>query len=123
MTTKPTVIIYDDNQDLLEMCTLVLSTIDVDIITRTNCDTVMNDLEVYLPSAILMDNHIGPKTGVQVVQQIKASQFKTTCTILFSANFQVKALALEAGADYYLEKPFNIHDLRNIVLTCIGVNC
>ena len=123
MASKPTVIIYDDNQDLLEMCTMVLSTIDVEIVTRTSCETMMNDLEVFQPSAVLMDNHIGAFSGVTAVQQIKASEFRNTCTILFSANFHVKALAVEAGADYYLEKPFNIHELRNIVLTCIGVDC
>lgn len=121
MTATPTVIIYDDNQDLLEMCSMVLSTIDVEIITRTNCDTMMEDLEFHQPSAVLMDNHIGVYSGVTAVQRIKASEFKNTCTILFSANFHIKALADEAGADYYLEKPFEINELRNIVLTCIGV--
>lgn len=122
MTDKPIVIIYDDNQDLLEMCTLVLSTIDVAIVTRTNCNSVMEDLSTHQPSVVLMDNHIGAHSGVEVVQNIKASSFKNICTILFSANFHIRDLAIEAGADYYLEKPFNIHELRNIVLTCIGVN-
>ncbi len=121
--SRPTVIIYDDNQDLLEMCSMVLSTIDVQLEMRTSCATLMEDLANLRPSAVIMDNHIGPQTGVQAVQQIKASEFSHTCTILFSANFHVKTLALEAGADYYLEKPFNIHELRKIVLTCIGVTC
>ncbi|RYY58145.1 MAG: response regulator transcription factor [Chitinophagaceae bacterium] len=123
MAARPIVIIYDDNQDLLEMCSMVLSTIEVEIVTRTNCNTIMVDLEQFQPAAVLMDNHIGPYSGVTAVKQIKASDFRNTCTILFSANFHIKALADEAGADYYLEKPFNIHELRNIVLTCIGVNC
>ena len=123
MSAKPTVIIYDDNQDLLEMCSMVLSTIDVEIVTRTSYATMMEDLAEYSPSAVLMDNHIGPYSGVQAVQQIKSSAYNHVCTILFSANFHIKDLADEAGADYYLEKPFNIHELRNIVLTCIGVSC
>ena len=121
--SKPTVIIYDDNPDLLEMCSMVLSTIDVSIETRTSNATIMEDLGMLKPAAVIMDNHIGPLNGVQAVQRIKASEFNHTCTILFSANFHIKSLALEAGADYYLEKPFNINELRNIVLTCIGVNC
>ena len=122
MAHKPTVLIYDDNQDLLEMCTMVLSTIEVSIITRTSCATMMKDLEVYQPAAVVMDNHIGPYNGVEAVKKIKSSEFRKTCTVLFSANFHIKALAMEAGADYYLEKPFNIHELRNIVLICLGSN-
>ncbi|RYY56658.1 MAG: response regulator [Chitinophagaceae bacterium] len=122
MAAKPTVIIYDDNQDLLDMCEMVLSTVDVEIITRMNCDSLMADLAGHQPAVVLMDNHIGTVSGVDAVKKMKASEFKNICTILFSANFHVKELADEAGADYYLEKPFNIHELRNIVLTCIGVN-
>ena len=117
---KPVVIIYDDNQDLLDMCSMVLSNLELELVTRTKSDTILTDLEQLRPSAILMDNHIGPFSGVEAVRQVKSSTYKNTCAILFSANFHVKDLAFQAGADYYLEKPFNIHELRNIVLTCLG---
>jgi DNA-binding response OmpR family regulator len=110
------VIIYDDDTDLLEVCSLILSSRNFEVITKDKCTEILNDLQQHQPGVILMDNWIPDVGGVKATRLVKESKdFHHIPVIFFSANNNVSELAEEAGADYCLHKPFDIADLENIV--------
>ncbi len=114
------VLIYDDDADLLEVCSLILQSRGLDVITMDKCSGVLADLQVHKPDVILMDNWIPDIGGIKATQLIKASiQFQHIPVIFFSANNDVSDLATQAGADYSLQKPFEISDLERIVVNAI----
>ena len=110
------ILIYDDDQDILEICRYILEAKDYKVITKTNCRDVINDIRNNRPDIIIMDNWIPDMGGVQATQAIrKDPEFASIPVILFSANKDIRLLVEEAGADAFIEKPFNIPQLEQLV--------
>jgi DNA-binding response OmpR family regulator len=116
-TTMPNkIIIYDDDVDILEVCSTILRMRGFDVLCKNNCREVIEDIRTYDPDVILMDNWLPDIGGVKSVQLIKNTiDLKNIPVIFFSANSHVEQLAKEAGADYMLQKPFELSELEQIV--------
>lgn len=115
------ILIYDDDADILEVCATILRMKDYDVLCRDNCKEILEDIEVYDPHVILMDNWLPDIGGVKSVQLIKSTpRFKNIPVIFFSANSYVEELAKEAGADYMLKKPFDLSELQQAIATAIA---
>ncbi len=121
MTPKK-VLIFDDDIELLELCTVILEKKGYAVATTDNCSDIVNKVESELPDIILMDNWIPDVGGIQATQTIKSSHLKKIPVIFFSANNDVKSLAEKAGADAYINKPFNISDLEKVIADTIANN-
>jgi DNA-binding response OmpR family regulator len=112
------VLIYDDDTDLLEVCALILTAKNFDVIVREKCTEILSDVEKYQPDVIIMDNWIPDIGGVKATQLVKNSkEYCEIPVIFFTANSNVTELAAEAGADYSLQKPFDISQLEQMVKT------
>jgi len=110
------IIIYDDDVDILEVCSTILRMRGFDVICKNNCREVIQDIKTYDPDVILMDNWLPDIGGVKSVQLIKSTpDLKNIPVIFFSANSHVEQLAKEAGADYMLQKPFELSELEEII--------
>ena len=69
-----------------------------------------------MPQVILMDNWIPDTGGVIATQSIKQeADLKDIPVIYFSANNDIQSLARQAGADTYLEKPFDLNELEAVI--------
>lgn len=109
--------IFDDDVDLLGICSLILTAKNFEVILREKCTHVLQDVNEHLPDVILMDNWIPDTGGVVATRSLKADpRFAKIPVIFFSANNNVSELASEAGADYSLQKPFDITELENIII-------
>ena len=63
-----------------------------------------------------MDNWIPGIGGIKATQLIKSTRSTLHIpVILFSANNNIERIAKDAGAEYYLKKPFDIHTLNKMV--------
>jgi CheY-like chemotaxis protein len=111
-----TVLLFDDDINILEVCTIILEECGYKVaISETSHDIIEKVMEIQ-PDVILMDNWIPEIGGVKATQLLKQHpDFKHIPVIYVSANSDIHLLAQQAGADTYLEKPFNIDDLENIV--------
>jgi CheY-like chemotaxis protein len=80
-------------------------------------------VKLFSPNVILMDNWIPDAGGVKATQQIKNDfMLKDIPVIFFSANDRVQDLAIEAGADFYLQKPFEIEELETVVSKAVAIH-
>ena len=119
MTKK--VIIFDDDTDLLEICSLILTARNFEVILRDRCTDIINDIVKHQPDVILMDNWIPDIGGVKAVRLLKSyPELMHIPVIFFSANNNVSELATEAGADFSLQKPFDIKELEDLVSQAAG---
>jgi two-component system cell cycle response regulator DivK len=114
------VMIFDDDTDLLEVCSLILTAKNFEVIIKDKCTEIVNDVLQHSPDVILMDNWIPDIGGVKATRLVKESaHLKHIPVIFFSANNNVSELAAEAGADYSLQKPFDITELEELVAAAI----
>jgi DNA-binding response OmpR family regulator len=120
---KKKVIIYDDDADLLEVCSLILGSRGFDVVMKDRCTEIITDLQHHHPDVVLMDNWIPDIGGVKATRLVKESpEFSKVPVIFFSANNNVTELAREAGADYCLHKPFDISELESLVTAAANSN-
>ncbi len=109
---KQKVLIFDDDADILEVCTIVLETNGFEVGTQKNCEDILAKIDRYTPDVLLMDNKIPPHGGIPACRTIRGSAEHAGLPIVFfSANQDVARLAAEAGADYFIEKPFDLDAL------------
>lgn len=114
--TKKKIIIFDDDEDILSICRLILEHGGWEVHIFTDCKNVEEKVSKVLPDVILMDNWIPDEGGVASTLKLKSNdQLKHIKVILFSANSAVNKLAEEAGADGFLEKPFELDRLEQVI--------
>ena len=114
MTKK--VFIFDDNRDILELCTLILEGAGYETKTSSTSNDIVNQISSFEPDLILMDNWLPDVGGIEATQELKKHpKYKSIPVIYFSANNDIKTLAETAGAESYLSKPFDIASLEAIV--------
>lgn len=116
------VLIYDDDVDILEICSIIIKMKGFDVVCKSNCNEVIADIAEHSPAVILMDNWLPDIGGVKAVQLIKASEYKDTPVIFFTANTEAAELAKKAGADFLLRKPFDVDTLEKMVAKAAGNN-
>lgn len=110
------IFIFDDNPEILELCTIILSDAGYQIKTSTHSNDIVSQVEAYMPDLIFMDNWLPDLGGVDATKTLKKTpNLKHIPVIYFSANNDVKNLAQKAGADTYLSKPFDIEVLEDLV--------
>jgi len=116
MTKNKKVFVFDDNTDILELCTIILEDAGYDIKTSSTSNNIIDQVMAYTPDIIFMDNWLPDVGGIDATRALKAHVLlKDIPVIYFSANNDVKSLADQAGADGYLSKPFDIEELEGII--------
>lgn len=111
------ILICDDDTDILSICEYILTDLGWEVTLRANCNDIVEVVRNLQPDVILMDNWIPDCGGVVATQLLKNDpELKRIPIIYFTANNDIRTLAREAGADTFLSKPFDIHELERIVL-------
>jgi two-component system, OmpR family, response regulator len=104
--TKKILIVEDEG----EMCLLLNILLDG---KEMELDHVkyLSDASAYLqkeqPSVVILDNKLPDGFGVDFIRVIKSSHPTTKVVMISGYDSSVKDIALENGADVYLEKPFS----------------
>lgn len=115
------VLVIDDNEDILLMLEAMLKLKDYNVSTKNNIDNLETSLKEILPDVILMDMLLSGGDGREVCKYLKASiNFSHIPLIMISAHPQAREQCLEAGADYFLDKPFDMNDLFKSVAAALN---
>lgn len=111
-----TLAIFDDEEDILSICSYILTELGWTVHTFTDCDHILDKLANINPDVIFMDNWIPNEGGIVATQTLKKSaSYKKVPVIYFSANADIASLAQTAGADAYLAKPFELDELTSVI--------
>ena len=116
MTENKKIIIFDDDEDILSICSYILTQQGWEVFTYTDCNEITERVGQVDPSVILMDNWIPDTGGIIATQILKnTAELKHIPVIYFSANSDIQLLASHAGAETYLAKPFDLDDLEKVI--------
>lgn len=114
------IIIFDDDEDILSICSYILEEQGWEVHTYTDCNNIIEKVSSVNPQVILMDNWIPDAGGIVATQTLKSNEeLKNIPVIYFSANSDIQILAEHAGAETYLAKPFDLDDLEQIINTVL----
>ncbi|MFD0752048.1 PleD family two-component system response regulator [Mucilaginibacter calamicampi] len=110
------IIIFDDDEDILSVCTYVLEEQGWEVHVFTDCNQIIDKVSKIMPDVILMDNWIPDTGGIVATQALKSSdELKSIPVIYFSANSDIQLLAKQAGAEAYIAKPFDLEDMERTI--------
>ncbi len=110
------IIIFDDDEDILSVCTYVLEEQGWEVHVFTDCNNIIGKVGAIMPDVILMDNWIPDTGGIIATQALKNNDaLKQIPVVYFSANSDIQLLAKQAGAEAYIAKPFDLDDMERII--------
>ena len=116
MADKTRIFIFDDDPDILELCTMILTQKGYEVFTSLTCANLFDKIATVHPHVIFMDNWIPDDGGIVATHALKShAVYRHIPVIYFSANNDIHLLAKQAGADSYLAKPFDIKELHHII--------
>jgi DNA-binding response OmpR family regulator len=108
------VLIVDDDEDLLEMVTLMLKASGMQVSSLNAGASFFETLGKEQPDIVLMDIFLGDSDGRQLCKQLKSSADYTGIPVfLYSAGDITRASIVESNADYFMSKPFEMTHLVN----------
>jgi DNA-binding response OmpR family regulator len=67
------------------------------------------------PSLIIMDYHLGPSHGLEILQLLKSDQRTKTLPVIMTSGMDYRKESLQAGADEFLVKPFDWQELAKVI--------
>ena len=119
--TAKKIFIFDDNLEILELCTEILEDLGCEVKTSPTTTNVEQQVLSFMPDLIFMDNWLPDISGIEATRLLKSNeQLKNIPVLYFSANSNIDALAAEAGADDFLGKPFDIDQFETLVKKYVG---
>jgi DNA-binding NtrC family response regulator len=100
------VLIVNDEEDLAEVCRLVLERRGMDVHTRVSAGGLREVLLKLRPDLVVLDWIIGDTTADRVLPEVRATT-PTAPVLVMSATPGLEATARSLGAASFLGKPFD----------------
>lgn len=110
------VLILDDDQDILEVTKLILEMKGYTVTTRESVVNVIELVNSTHPDIILVDLMIPEIGGKAMIRSLKENpETAQIPALVFSANADIESIAESIGADGFLKKPFDIDKLEKTI--------
>ncbi|MFW9773434.1 MAG: response regulator [Candidatus Thorarchaeota archaeon] len=122
---KNTILIVDDEPDIVNLTEKFLKLGDFDTITSNNAKEAMKMVEEYYDkiALVLLDIMMPGRSGYSVLEEIKNTEkYKNILVVLFtvkSFNEDVQK-GKKLGADAYIRKPFSGKELLKRIQDILG---
>ena len=112
VSSTPRLLVVDDEVQLLEAIALFLSRSGYEVATADNGAMALEVLKEFEADLIVLDVLMPGIDGRELLRQLRASENWTPIILLTQVgNATERAMALGEGADDYLNKPYDPHEL------------
>src|SRR6266576_2072524 len=108
---KNTIVIVDDDLAILEAMKMILELYHFDVETIADGE-VITRLASIQPKLLFLDICMSGVDGGDICKSLKTTEAtKDIPVIMISASYNLLEVTQDSGADDYLAKPFELHDL------------
>jgi len=117
------ILVVDDDKGATDLIEIILMSSGYEPIIVNDSSKAMEVADQNKPDMILLDLMMPEPTGFQLCRLLLANvNFKTTPIIIITAldNTDSRVVAIGAGANGFLRKPFHVSDLTEKVRDFIG---
>ena len=116
----PSILVVDDDPDILQTLALCLSTEGYRILVASNGREALDVLEKEKPSVILLDLMMPVMDGWQFVAALEERGKRDMPLLILSADRAVQGHAQKLRANGHPAKPFDLEDLLVKVAELVG---
>lgn len=104
---KHTILIYEDDESILEVMAMILEEEGYTIVTRSHCDN-LDEIRSLKPDLIMIDLWIPELGGEEVCRQVKHDKdLHTIPVMIVSASNDTEKIARRVKANAFIHKPFD----------------
>ncbi len=108
-----TILIVEDEEDILDLLEYTLSKEGYDIITCLDTSNVRDIIDEEEISLILMDRNLPGVEGSKYIESLRSEGYNHPVIYVSAKNSDDDILeGFERGADDYITKPFNMNELK-----------
>lgn len=106
------ILVIDDNEDILHMLKAMLQMKGYKVSLQLSALAVEEEIKKQNPDMIIMDMLLSGSDGREVCKILKQNDdFSKIPLLMISAHPSARQDCLAAGADFFLEKPFDMNEL------------
>ena len=115
-TQKPSVLVVDDNADVSTCLSVRLEAAGYEVLTAFDGEAGLAAALQTLPDAVVLDVCMPKRDGLSVLRELRSNQkTKDTPIVMLSASIRDQHGALEAGADFFVPKPYESGDVLSAI--------
>jgi len=115
---QKTILIADDEVDIVETLKFVLETEGFNVITAYDGEEALKSAKEFMPDLMLLDVMMPKINGYKVSRLLKFDKkFQNIPILMVTARSQEedKLIGEETGADEYITKPFDIMNVVDLI--------
>jgi len=110
-----TIILIEDDKAIRDVFFLALDPGKYEVSTFETGSVILES-RLAVPDLFMLDKNIAGTDGLALCRFIKASEvYNHTPVIILSASANIREVAMAAGADDAISKPFTLKALRDII--------
>ena len=115
-TTRKTIFILEDNDDIRELISILLMEEDYEVKGYPTVKSFTQVMQFAHPDMIVLDVMLGDGNGIKVCDDLKNNLRTQDIPILMmSANTDYRCIKNNCSAEDFISKPFDINDFVNKV--------
>jgi DNA-binding response OmpR family regulator len=108
-----TILIVDDEEDILDLIEYTLSSEGYDVITCIDTSNVKSILDEEEISLMLMDRNLPGVEGSMFIEKLRSDGYNQPVIYVSAKDMSEDIVeGFERGGDDYITKPFNINELK-----------
>jgi two-component system OmpR family response regulator len=119
-TNMKKILIIEDEADMCLLLNIILAGKGIQLDHVKNISSAVTYLKTDSPSIVILDNKLPDGFGIDFIPEMKKANPNIKIIMISGFNGSAKDLAIENGADIFLDKPFtkdqlfrSIKDLLN----------
>jgi two-component system, OmpR family, KDP operon response regulator KdpE len=105
------ILIVEDDDDTSEVVKTLLKDVGYDTIVVDNGEDALVEINTLSPDLVLLDINLPDINGLEILRTVRQQSFLPMIVISGYGKERDRVVALEAGADDYMSKPFSPEEL------------
>lgn len=119
MNHKFSVLVIEDEKNILDFVTKTLTTHDYKAIAATTGQEALSLIASLCPDIILLDLGLPDMEGCDIIKQVRTWSSNPIIVVSARTQEEDKVRALDLGADDYITKPFGVPELLARIRTSL----
>ena len=119
MQLKDKVLIIEDEQSISNFISTILSANGYDTLIAADGGEALSMVTSHCPDLIILDLGLPDMDGMNVLREVRSWSNLPVIVVSARTHERDKVMALDAGADDYIEKPFGTSELLARIRTAV----
>jgi len=105
------ILIVEDDEDTAEVVCTLLQEAGYNAVAVDRGELALTEISELSPDLVLLDINLPDMNGIEILKSVRTHSFMPMIILSGYGKDRDRVIALEAGADDYMEKPFSPEEL------------